>query len=338
MSTAYQVFSWLSYIIGLFSFVFAIYVIPSNYWLEENFKSGLIITSTQAGLWKWCSYKVLTELSCDSLTKLDSRFRAAQALCVLGALVINLLAIAIGIFSNLSNDIRLKNWKIKAAVVLLYLIASLFTIVGILDYLNLFLYMQIATHFHLSISIGYSFIFMVCAALLTGLCAVLYGITVGYNFEKKEINRLVSVLMMAAGTFAVITAFISVISPIWLKYVSSTTGEVSTASLWEYCVKNRATGERKCSKIVDVMLNGQKFRSVQHLAIASLVFLIISGLLICATFFQYLIVLFHTTPEAKPQLQSDYGLSIMIFIATASGVAGVIQSIVLGCQMASASI
>ncbi|CAF1237320.1 unnamed protein product [Adineta steineri] len=148
MSTAYQVFSWLSYIIGLFSFVFAIYVIPSNYWLEENFKSGLIITSTQAGLWKWCSYKVLAELSCDSLTKLDSRFRAAQALCVL----------------------------------------------------------------------------------------------------------------------------------------------------------------------------------------------VISGLLICATFFQYLIVLFHTTPEAKPQLQSDYGLSIMIFIATASGVAGVIQSIVLGCQMASASI
>ncbi|CAF4497627.1 unnamed protein product, partial [Rotaria sp. Silwood2] len=139
----------------------------------------------------------------------------------------------------------------KTAIIVLHLLACLLTITAILHYLNIFLVLNLKIHSSLMLILG--------AALLAVLCAVLYGVILGYSLQEiKEVEyRAATLLMRTFGVLAVILAVLGIASPRWIYTFDK---RRDTFSLWQHC-----KDEVKCSSYTD-----DEFRVVQVLAMVGL--------------------------------------------------------------------
>jgi hypothetical protein len=235
--------------LSLLTLLFAILGIALPYWIKLLSNDVPSVTVANFGLWN-SNYLGLIPSEC---TTLSSIMPAAQALCVIGGLVLNLLAFAAGLDANLRNVSSLTNWRRKLLTFIFQAATSGLTISGIVIYL-ITIY-RICPSASARYAVGYSLGLMIAATPLAGLVAVFYAVSLGYTLQGKQAKNPLHYAMGGLACLAAVFAIVAIATPTWL---TSETPFHYTMGLWQRCIRNSSMYETIC-KAVSEEENGKDF-------------------------------------------------------------------------------
>lgn len=250
-------------ILSLLSLLFAILGVALPNWIQLLSDDVPPVSVANFGLWT-SKYLGLVPSECGSLSSI---MRPSEVLCVIGGIVLNLLAFVTCLEANLRNVSSPTNWRRKLLALVFQAATSGLTISGIVIYLTTIY--RICLPSGAKNTVGYSLGLMIAATPIAGLAAVFYSVSLGYTLQGKQPKSPVHYVMIGFVALAALFAVVSIATPTWL---TSETPSYYKLSLWQRCDRNSSTSQTVC-KPVSEEGHGGEFQAAQALAIIALILL-----------------------------------------------------------------